>query len=393
MPFLADHVADKNHVELARLAKQYDFPSFVKQANLDQITSPRTRPDTVYADPVRKQYPCDSAASTWLSVLYYQEKRAEFHPKDRVHIERLLTQYVDYWGIKAACEAVRSRWADLHKNAEAQLPDTEFAYVFVDEQGRKDRHLRMKTAAEVKAAAEYVLEHRDKFPFTIRHTMSKKILEKAARLGAAISSEREFLEKQAGMGVCDPTEVVRMIEDRARRVKNDTVRTEFFKIAKFVKDTPRKALQPEALVKLADTIDQLDRRLNFVGMYQEGLPRPEEVIFKATFSKAASAMVEHVFTTSGKGYEKSAFKKLALPDVQALLGDEFADRVKTALGDVDPEKMAEEVATLPRPDAEMLDSLLSDHGIAPVMTKAAEARQGFNKAEMEAWASAYATVK
>lgn len=390
MPFHADHVADKNGVELVRLAKLYEFPVFVKQANLDQTMNPGNLPPTVYADPVRKQFPCHTAASTWLSALYYQEKVAEFHPKDRVHIERLLEKYAGYWGIKPAVDYVRNRWKDLHKTAEEQLPDGDFAYVWVGDNGTKERHLRLKTAAEVKAAAEYLIEFRDRFPYGVRHVMSKKILEKAAKLGASIGPQREFLEKQAGMGVCDPDEVVSLVQNRALLVQNPDVKKHFLKMAATIKAAPRKALQPEMLVKLAETLDELDRRLGLVGKYSEGLPRPEDVVFKATFGKVSQDLYAHVATTSGKVYEKTAFKKLALGDVQELFGDEFADRVRTPLGDIDPEKMAEEVSTLPRPDAELLDGLLSDNGIIPVMKKAASAKQGFTLSEQQAWAAAYA---
>src|SRR4051812_16296814 len=84
MSSMHDHVADKNGVELIRLAKQYEFPTFVKQANLDQTLNPGKLPASIYADPRpgREQFPCDTAASTWLSTLYFTEKRAEFHPKD-----------------------------------------------------------------------------------------------------------------------------------------------------------------------------------------------------------------------------------------------------------------------------------------------------------------------
>jgi hypothetical protein len=393
MPFHVDHVADKSGAELVRLSKQYEFPDFVKKAGLEQTTAARVIPDTVYADPVRKQFPCDTAASTWLSNLYYQEKAAEFHPKDRVKIERRLEHYADYWRIKSACDYIKQRWKELHKSADDVLPDTDFAYVRVADNGGRQRHLRMKSAAEVKAAAEYVERWRDNFPFAVLHSMSKKILEKAARFGAAIQSNREFLEKHAGMGCCDPAEVVQAIEQRARMVKSAELRQQFMKMAATVKESPRKMLQPPTLIKLAETLDTLDRQLNLTHRYAEGLQRPTDVIFKVTFGKVAGDLYNHVSTTSGKLYEKSAFKKIALEDLEGLFGREFAERVQTPLGEIDPEKMAEEVGTLPRPEAELLDGLLADNGITPSLQKAASARHGLSEEEKKAWAAAYATVR
>lgn len=117
------------------------------------------------------------------------------------------------------------------------------------------------------------------------------------------------------------------------------------------------------------------------------------MIFKATFNKVATELAQHVATTSGNYYEKEAFRKIAAPDLEALFGSEFVERVQTPLGEIDPEKMAEEVATLPRPDAQLLDSLLGENGIVPVMKKAASAKQGLNAAAMTEIARQYAGVK
>ncbi len=407
MPSNVDHVADvaqNGGVELHRLAKLYTFPDFVKQASPDlHLSIPPGTPLTTCADPVNKQFWCHSAPSTWLSHLFYQEKRAEFHPKTRVQIEKRLEEYAKYHRIKAACDAIKTRWGELHKSAEDKLPDSAYAYVWKGENGTVDRHLPMRSAMEVKAAADYLEEFRDRFPFGIRRTMAVKILEKAASFGAGIKDKREFLEKQAGRGVCDTQEVVEMVEKRARMIPADAgctfdehgkaqggLRAHFLKLAEFIKNAPRQALQPEMLVKLAETIDQLDRQHGLTNHYGKGLERPEEVIFRATFDKVASDLAHHVPTQSGKYYEKEAFRRLPLADVEALFGNEFAKRVQTPLGEIDSEKMAEEVMTLPRPDAQLLDSLLSDNGIVPVMHKAAAAKQGFSNAQMEQIANSYA---
>ena len=59
-----------------------------------------------------------------------------------------------YWGIKAAVDALKARYDELHKNADDRLPDSDFAYVWQADNGVKHRHWRMKNAREVKAAAE-----------------------------------------------------------------------------------------------------------------------------------------------------------------------------------------------------------------------------------------------
>lgn len=407
MPSMMDHIADvsKNGgVELVRLSKLYPFPDFVKTASQESSLSvPPGTPVSACADPGNKQFWCHTKAACWLSHLFYQEKKAEFHPKNRAQIEKRLDSYAAFHGIKAACDRIKARWAELHKTAEAQLPDSVYAYVWTGENGVKDRHLPLRTRMEVKAAAEYVHTYRDNFPLSVRRTMCQKILEKAASMGASVGGHTEFLERQVGRGVCDPADIVEMIEKRAMLVPpsagvtydedgkpQEGLRKHFQKMAASVKATPRVFLQPETLIKMAETLDQLDRSLGLTARYGKDLERPEDVIFKSTFGKVASDLAQHVATTSGKLYEKAALTKIALADVEELFGTDFADRIKTPLGAIDAEKMAEEVSTLPRPDAQLLDGLLSDHGITPIMHKAAASKQGFSNAQMEQIAASYA---
>ena len=72
-----DPASDKNRTELTKLAQRYDFPKFVRAADLDTTMNPEQIAVTAYADPVQKKYACHSAAATWLSAAYFHEKFAE----------------------------------------------------------------------------------------------------------------------------------------------------------------------------------------------------------------------------------------------------------------------------------------------------------------------------
>jgi hypothetical protein len=259
----------------------------------------------------------------------------------------------------------------------------------------------MRSAAEVKAAADYLQQYHDRFSFETRNHVASRILTKAASLGAGLSNH-EYLERQAGRGICDLDEVCQAIEKRAYCISPDikanpgadgkpaeSLRSVFQKMAKSVRDLPQQALQPATLLKLAVTLDQLDRNLGLIKQYGTVLEPPENVIFRITFDKVATELSAHVSTTTGKVYEKAAFRTLTKTDVRELFGDEFADRVTTPLGAIDAEKMADEIATLPRPDAALLDALLSDRSILPVLNKSASVRTGLTDEAMAAIAAMY----
>lgn len=392
MARVMDHVQDVNGEELFHLSTLYPLPDFVKKADFDVTLRPKaTLAITNYGDPRSKLYPCHNAASTFLSVLYFQEKRAEFNVKDQRQIESRLDGYVNYFGIRREVEAFREKWAAAHRTVDSQRPDSDYAYVWVNqENGQKERRFPLTTNMEVKAAAEYALQHRDMIPFQARHMIAKRVMEKAAMYGVALGDElREFIQKQAGHGVCDVAEVGQMIRNRAHLVRNVQVKEAFDALATTVLDANKFAFTPDNMVKLAETIDQLDRTNNFVGKYCATLPRPEDVIFKITYEKAASDLSQVVATTDGKIYEKEAFSRLSMKDVTDLFGTEFASRVRTPLGEIDVEKFAEEAATLPRGEAAALGRLLSDVGVGPALTKAASAGQGFSADQWAKLAEAY----
>lgn len=381
-----DFASDANNEELARLVKLFDFPTFVKRANIDNLKRPPHGAVSSFADPRHKMFSCHSAPATWINGLYFQVKKAEYHPKDRSRIEQRFERMADYFKIRSAYDAMVKQAGDLQK--EAELPDSAYAYVWVGGDGRKERHLRMISSMEVKAAAEWLHQYRDRLPYHDRNTVATKIMEKAAQYGAGLGDElTDYIEKQAGCGVCDPEEVYEMIMQRAKLSKNAAHREQIVKLAHTVKDKPRASLQPDQLVKLAVTMDMVDRALA-IHEYGDILRRPEDVIFKVTFTKAAADRAELCPLTTGNIYSKEQFEKLSREDVESLFGADFATEVSRGT-EVDGEKMAEMAHTLPRPDAELLDRLMAECGLHPQIEKAASCGHGLSNDDLERLAAAY----
>jgi len=381
-----DPASDKNCTELTKLASRYDFPQFVRAADLDSTMNPGEIAVTAYADPVNKKYACHSAAATWLSAMYFHEKSAEYHPKHQSRICERLERFADYFGIRPAYEAIVKQASALRD--QDHLPDSSYAYVWQANDGHKERYYPLTSALEVKVAAEWLRDNRDRIPFADRNVISNRILEKAARYGAGLGDElTDFVEKQAGRGIPDPPELYTMLERRAMLAKKADHREAITKLAESVRNTPRVALQPNELIKLAATVDLVDHALGLKGKYTEILPRPEDVIFKVTFTKAASDHGKLCTLQTGNIYDKSQLAKLAREDVASVFGDDFANEVCTGF-DVDPEKIAELAHTLPRPDAELLEHLLSEAGQRPQLAKSAS-YEPLDTETLEALANAY----
>ena len=365
---IIDAASDTNREELARMVKLYEIPDFVKQANLDFTMNPESIAINSYADPVRQKFACHTAAATWVSGMYFHEKKAEYHPKDRQRIESRLENYVDYWRIRPAYDVLVKQANDLISQ---ELPDSSYAYVWVDDRGGKERYLPLNSSMNIKAAAEWLHRYQDRLPFSDRNVIAKKILEKAGNTGTNLGEQLgEHTEKQAGHGIPDPDEVISMIKQRANLATKATHKEEILKLASAVENHARIALQPTELVKLAETIDIIDSALHIKGKYTDNIQRPEDVIFKVTFTKAASEQAELCTLQTGSVYNKNQLAKLAKDDVESLFGSDFANEVCTGL-EIDSEKMAEIAHTLPTPDAELLEHLLSEAGQNPAFGKTA----------------------
>ena len=382
-----DPITDTNRSQLVSLSRRYDFPDFVKQADLDATTNPGNIAITAYADPVNKKFPCHTAAATWLSACYYMDKAAEYHTKTQQRIEERFNAFAKYFGIEPQYSNLAKQAKEIQANN--QLPDSSYAFVWESEDGHKERYYPMTNAMETKVAAEWLHKDRDKIPFASRHVISKKILQKAAQYGTKIEADVfEFLEKQAGQGIPDPADVYRMLKQRATLAKTAEQRETVEKLAEVVKSTPRVALQTSELTKLAATVDLYDHTIGLKGKYTDIIKRPEDVIIKTTFTKSASESSRLCQLQTGNSYNKEQLGKLAREDLVSLFGDDFAKEVCTGF-DIDPEKMAAVAHTLPRHDAELLEQLLQESGQQPRMSKAASL-SGFDSATLEALAKAYA---
>jgi hypothetical protein len=306
--------------------------------------------------------------------MYFLEAQPDLVEKAASLIKTRLSNFANHWGIINDVETMQQKHAAACRDNRDALPDSAFAIVWADAEGGKARHLPMRNTTEIKVAAFWFKEHRDNFKWDDRQTIARKILEKAANFGAGLGDDLdELLEKQAGHGVFVPSKVAEMLTNRTRAVDRlpEEVRDRMLKLASEVKSNPILGMDPATSANLARTVDIFDRTYGLAGKYSALIPRPEDVLFAGTLKCAADFVKNACTLTTGTVFEKAQFSKLALSEVRALLGDDVAAAVADGL-EIDTEKMSDIASTLPRPDAQKLEVLLSDIGETPA-TKNAQA--------------------
>jgi hypothetical protein len=376
-----DQTLDLNGQEQYRICQLFEAPDYVKQASVEQLCGPEVLKPHLCGDQRNRRYPMHSKAACWMSAAFFHEKRAGLPRLEAEKIEARLMEAANFWGIATEVDNLKKKAETMSRDDLSKLPNEDFAWVAGGE-----RHLPLRNALEVKAAAEYLTRWRDEFAFADRVAMSRKVLQKAARYGAALGEYDDVLEKMAGFGGCSAAEAAKLVRDRAMlvRSKDPDLATELEKMAQLIMNDPQKARSPQRLIKVAETIDQLDRMLH-IREYSEAIPRAEDALFRITRKTASSFSEQHLSTTAGSVYDRDDVAKLRTKDVRSYLGDQLADAVDSDGIHVDGTKLAEIVPTLPLGDARIFDELCRDKGIR-TFAKEAGVRQGFTRADLRALA-------
>jgi hypothetical protein len=393
-----DQTGDLNGQQLYRLSRLYPLPDFVKKASSDAIYGDDQLENHQFADPAMRQFPCHTAASTYISTLFFMDKKAELDDERATFIESRLDDFAFVHGIGTRITQLKEKLAsDRPRNNIEELPDHVFALTLEpieSRSGQRERHYPMRNALEVKKCAEYLKEYQDEFPYKYRQKMALAILDCAGRYGAGLGDLDLWLEKQAGRGAAAIEEIGQMLFDRARLLKRAgkiDYAIKMAEIAKTVAGRTQTLQDQDQLVKLACLVDDIDRETGLNRMIDD-LPRPEEVFFNLTEKVASQLRTEHFATTSGNIYKMTDLDQLKLADVRDLMGRDFADAISTGGLFVSPEKAAEIVPTLPRGDAELFDRLLVSVGISPVAKEAAHESDGFAVDELKALATLHKGV-
>lgn len=372
---ILDHTRDLSGRETHRLLSLYPAPDFVKSASHEKLHGdPETMARNMYADPLNKLYPCHTAAATWMSSVFFADKRAEFTEKEAAAIETRLTAAANYFGVTGLINQTMEKVAADATDTTTKLSDDYFAIVWESDEGI-ERHWPLRNKTEVKFAAAHFDKYRDDFTFEDRHKIANKILDRALQCGAPIGEYEHMLEAAAGRGACAAKIAAQMLHDRAmlaRRSHKD-LSDELLKMSEIVLANPDDSRTEVVRLKLASIVDTFDRETKLYRLYDEGgLPRPEEVLFGVTEKMARDFTSQHVQTTTGNIYDLDDLEKLAVNDVRDFLGDDFLDAVSTGGVMMDRAKLAVVVPTLDRGMAAMLDRLLQDNGASPAVKTAEE---------------------
>lgn len=359
------------------------MPDFVKSASSEKLYgSDLGLSAKLYADPFNKLYPCHTKAATWLSSLFFLNNKQEnkYNSKEASIIEQKIDKFAKYFNVSKEVDQLKIDFKKASSTNLDKLSDEMFALVFTQD-NKKERYYPLRNGNEIKQAAAYIDQYKDVIPLVERQKMAQKILDRAESVGVSFDDDvSEFLDKQAGYGVCAASDAKDLIQNRIYELKKSKAPkeliTELEKAASHCIEDADTVRQQNNLSSLAQIIDNLDRSYGFNKKYSAALPRPEDVLFGVTVKAASTVLSDYCTLTNGKIYKVADFRKIPLNEIRDLMGDEFADEVSVGGLTTSPEKLAEVASTLPRTDVAVLDRILNSVGIKPVAKEAAHYEVG-----------------
>lgn len=335
-----DQTTDISGQETVRILRSYQFPDFVKTAELDKICGSGSNDLSDYADPQNRQFPINSPEAVCLSAAFLFEQANSIAKEEYDKIYNRLIKAAKIYNVEKEVE-------DLHQQIRkadptADLPDEYFGYI--DKDG--NRRYPLRTEEEVKVAADYFIQHCKQMPWEMRNCFAERILKAAERLKVSLGFQKNSLLKSAGQGVCGPEEIKEEIRRRIVWSKN-TPEAEGIDelLTKVMEEMEKSAGDIEDIKSLVHFLDKLDRKFGWIDLpdYDH---LPEEKLFWVT-EKVAKEALEDIVENPVIGVVYSLNEIIAnIPteDIKRAIGQSAFQKAANDFGKLDASKLSSVLA-------------------------------------------------
>ena len=340
--------------DIHRYAKFGEIPDFVKSA--EELSSEEVSDllSSAFADSSRR-LPTHTKAATWLSALRYFNGVEDDWDQ---HARANLIKSAAFWEIEPSVWKI-SETVKM-ANSIPVLNDTDYAIVVkTDGDEVIERRFPLLDGTRVKAAAAALWNERDKYPWGVRKQAAKRILNRATNFGVILDN-KDYLEKAAGYGIARVGELRRGLLSRRYMMKTSEARdrVKAWEV-KFQDSTEsdEQLISGDTLEKLAEFIDEVDRREKLYRAYTRGIRTPEELCY----TRSLNVLEKAAGVSKLRDGTPFDFQSLnGVPAAQfAALGDDFVEAIAGGDGNVDLEKASAVVPTLPMDDTSVFVRSLS----------------------------------
>jgi hypothetical protein len=318
-------------------------PDYVQDAPVDDSETLQTLPKEAFADSGRKTYPINTPARTFVSNVYFVQKRAgleKLHGKGYVErLEAKIKQAADIFGISPDLVAYS---AELNQK---QASDYQLKYASAtDLDGTVLELFPYKTAADLTLAAQQFATNTQSFPMVARAKIAEDLVKASKEMG--IDEIPDLVAKYASMCFSTPEIVKAELRRRQPRLKTaeakDLYLGELSKLASQIDSN-------EDVMKIAEVCFYTEKNQ---GLWDHPdtarfLGDPVDRFFTITAEKVAQ--LTDVIEAGGQNYRVTDLQKVSAEHYRQAFGIEVDPMDKQALADLMP--------TMPRSDVALLREL------------------------------------
>lgn len=284
-------------------------------------------PPSAFAWSEKRAFPIHSKEHTMLSRAY-----REGLPNIPSHVDRAIKEACEVYGIDDGLY-VRA------KVAAAPVPSEDFLLPDI-------RRLRVTEAGHVKEAEEKLRTEGTKLSIEHRALASKRLVEKAAFFGVGVRTE---IHKMAGMTVTDRQPLVDWLEARCEAAPAE-YKSGYQKLANAAKALPLETRDRAQQIKLAEAIGDLDTMSGLNRYYDRKLPDPLMTVFNST------KIAGHGVTLAGRFVPIERVASYPSTFYSDVLGPDIVREASDMSGEMDPQKLAAILGTLPMDMQRLLSS-------------------------------------
>ena len=341
--------------------------SFVKTSSFSSPSSSTTTPThtiTIYSDPINKKFPCNNPQQTLLSCLYFHHQQNKYNEKHKNIIKNNFYKIASFFNIKNQIDQILN-----YQHQQTKV---------------KNHNLLNKLPIhDVQKGINWLQKYGTYLPYPIRQKISVQLIDyiKENNINTIDKNDLYFLHKVAGYGIGNCDEIKKMVQYRIKMSSHDpTLQQKLQQIYDILNTNPQQILNNHYnMLKLSHVIDKVDKinkiNKNYGNLF---LLPPEQVIFKYPLIKISETVNNVISFPSGNIYNIDDLKQMKLNEIKEHFGDEFVSLITDDFGNIDVEKLKEQVKALPVPDSELFEKILKNQGILPFAQKESNDKQSFS---------------
>lgn len=325
---------------------------------------PSTHTITIYSDPINKKFPCNNPQQTLLSCLYFHHQQNKYNEKHKNIIKNNFYKIGSYFNIKDKIDQILNYQQQQTKSENNNL-------------------LNKLPIHDVQKGINWLQKYGTYLPYPIRQKISVQLIDYINENNINVPDKQSlyFLHKVAGYGVGSCDEIKKMVQYRIKMSSHDPIlQQKLQQIYDILNNNPQQILNDHYnMLKLSHVIDKVDKinkiNKNYGNLF---LLPPEQVIFKYPLIKISETVNNVISFPSGNIYNIDDLKQMKLNEIKEHFGDEFVSLITNDFGNIDVEKLKEQVKALPVPDSELFEKILKNQGILPFAQKESNDKQSFS---------------